>query len=431
MYVINGFAEIPILASNLPNTVSNLGELSPLSATFSKEKGIFGSAQLGDVVFQSFSCRNEDGSLVATPTAFGSEITVLLNWIYNRGALGNISTDNTELASDLQQQFVGYESFDVGGIITNGTINLPAWVKWNVPGPTPYEVRVWFSDSQFQAQYTEYEIIIVPPVTPVDALFNPHGTVYNLINNRTTGELVAELQEAIGDKPNTSMVTESFRWINSGNPDAWINTEWTAVIYGPAGGNIDNIKAAIVAFILSNSTHTEAEWRALIPSLFISTEYIITPHWDRFSIPNQTILAGMYSATVSPQQVTDYALLTKGSYTEAHVRSTVRASFFTYKTLSFSCVGNIDNIDGVYTFNGKFPDYLPLAPSSLDFNRMSQETRDWANLMNNMLEIAESMTPFSNVPLGMSRIYRNNVMFLGATLNGILYLVTTRHFFYQ
>ena len=180
---------------------------------------------------------------------------------------------------------------------------------------------------------------------------------------------------------------------------------------------------------MANSTHTRAEWKVIFPSIFISTEFIITPHWDRYSIPNQTLLAGMYSPTVSPQQIIDYALITKGDYNETHVRSTVKSTVSTYKELTLSIVGNIENIDGLYTFNAKFPDYIAVSTTSPDFARMSLRTQQWTAVLNDLLFAAETVTPFSSLPEGMSRIYRNSIMFVGKTYDGVLYLVLAKRYF--
>jgi hypothetical protein len=241
--------------------------------------------------------------------------------------------------------------------------------------------------------------------------------------------IIAKVNVVTNQFPSTALKTTSINWLSNGNANNYLPTVWTAVVWGPYGLNITNQKAAIVKYILAHSIHTETEWRVLMPSLFISTEFIVTPHWDRYSIPNQTEVARLYSSVFTPQQIITYAQQTRGNYPENFVQTAVRGATSPYKAIGFSIVGNPDNTDGISTFNAKFPDYIPVASTSLDFARMQLRTQQWATLLGNMLPIAESMNTLSSLPEGMTRVWRGGIMFLAASHEEVLYLVCTKYFF--
>lgn len=426
MLSINGFAKIDALANNTDGAIATFGELSPSSITFAKEKYYFGNHTLGDVTFVGFSCTNGPNK-ASIPSIIGNEIALVLNWIYDTAKNGSLPNSKSQVITALMAEFGYLTTFNVGEILTASVLSMPEWIYFkNTGSTTTYEVKVWLSNDSFVGQYGLSEIIVIPPVTSVDVLFSNYGSVQNYLNNRTQTQLTDAIQNASGEYPYTFLRTETFNWVSSTNSTITLPTSWTVIGYGIAGNNVDAIKNAIKAFVLTNSSHTENEWKILIPSLFVSTEYIITPHWDVTSVDNLTEGGRLYSSIFGPQSITSYALLTKGDYPTAHVNTTAKGSFFTYKTLAFSIVGNPDNINGDYNFALKYRDYLPVVSTGPDFAKMSVATQQWSNLINSMLPIAETMTNTSNVPLTMTRIVRGSVTFVGKSLDGILYLVATK-----
>lgn len=430
MRFIKGFASIAAFADNTLGTTAPIGELSAYSSTFSKEKGVFGSAIAGDVEFISFSNKSNTGVVGTTDTTTGNEIAASLNWIYEQAMLGHLGNTLEEMNAAMVAEFTAFTDIVVGEITQTNTVTMPTWVSWTLTtGPSPYFVKVWFTEEAFRGQYDEYEIRVIPPIALVDGFFNNYVAVKALLDARTLTQVIAATNAAAAEYPYTALQTINVNWINSGNVNTFLVSTWTVVVYGNYGLNLTNIKAAIVEYILANSSHTDTEWRLLFPSLFISTEFIISPHWDRYSVPNQSLVTGLYSSVFTPQQIIDYALTTRGAYPDSFVRSAVRGVPTTYKTLACSIVGNPDNTDGISTFNAKFPDYTPIPSTSLDFARMSLRSQNFSTMLTNMLEVAETMTPISSLPVGMIREWRDGIMFVTSNLDEVLYLVTAKYLF--
>lgn len=430
MLTIKGFAVIPALASNLANTTAAIGELSPLAQTYSRDVTSHALSPLDDVEFRSFSCIDSVTGRQATPAGHGTDAAEIINWIYTQVVAGTLGDDSAEIIDTITDHFTTLAGMSVGPLATNGSIAIPEWISWTQTATLlDADVKVWFANEAFVGQYDEYEIIIVPPIVAVDGFFNSYSVVAAAVAAVTFTDTVNAVNLASNNIPYSTLKPVPFDWVNPNNSTQRISTTWTAVIYGMAGSSIDRIKKAIDDYIMDNTTHTRLEWKVIFPSIFISTEFIITPHFDRYSVPNQTLVTGLYSSIVTPAQITDYALITKGDYTENFVRSSVRGSFSTYKTIAFSIVGNIENVDGIYTFDGKFPDYIPVGTTSPDFARMSLKTQQWATVLNDLMSVAETATAFSSLPAEMSRVYRNSIMFITKTFDGVLYLVMAKSYF--
>lgn len=430
MLTIKGFAVIPALASNLANTTAAIGELSPLAQTFSRDVTSHALSPLDDVEFRAFSCIDSITGRQPTPALRGTDVAIIINWIYARVLLGTLGDNSDEIIDAITDNFTTLAGMTIGPLATNGTITMPEWISWTQTATSKEsDVKIWFSNVAFVGQYDEFEIIIVPPIVTVDAFYNSYAVVSAAVDASTVTDTINRTNIASGNIPYSTLKSIDFDWINPSNTTQHITTHWTALIYGMAGSSIDHIKTAIDNYIMAHTTHTRLEWKVIFPSIFISTEFILTPHWNRYSIPNQTLITGLYSAIATPAQIIDYALISKGDYTENFVRSSVRGSYSTFKSITFSAVGNIENVDGIYTLNGKFPDYFPIATTSPDFARMSLKTQQWSTVLNDLLAVAETATAFSSLPAEMSREYRNSIMFITKTFDGVLYLVMAKSYF--
>lgn len=425
---IKGFFSIPSLTSNNIGQVSPVGELSPLALTYSREIGVYTSPTIDGIEFRSFTAKSTAGEQITVPTVVANGILTIGEYVTTEIVDGNAFTSPSQLALTLENTYASVgDTFVSGPFVILGGMHFPEWISYvAVDGAVTYNIKVWFADTAFRTQYKDFQIVVLPPASPVDLLFGTYTAVYTLINARTTEQLLQEAETAKAGYPYTRLKTMSFDWVNPANPAQRIPTLWGFLIYGEAGNNEDNIRSAAQEYILDNSAQTSLEWKTILPSLFVSTEFIVTPLWDRIAIANQTLSNGQYSSIIRPTDIEDYAVLTKGDYTLNHVRFVMRASVFTYKSLAFTIIGGSENVDGINRFEQRFPDYLPINPQSLDFQRMSPETQAWSNLMNAMLPVAESLTENSEVPITMSVIARSGKTFVASRLDNVLYLVAAK-----
>jgi hypothetical protein len=97
-----------------------------------------------------------------------------------------------------------------------------------------------------------------------------------------------------------------------------------------------------------------------------------------------------------------------------------------YKSITVACVAGPDNRAGAANIKDVFPDYINVGTLSQDFNRMSESSRNWSNLLERMFIEAETATEFTVLPQDMRIVKRNNIFYIGAVLNNIQFIMAPR-----
>lgn len=432
MYILKGFMVIQPLADNTPRVISPIGELSTYSKTFSKDVGHYSNPDQPSVDFMAFNSHTDDGPQVEVAPGYRDPILELGEWLYTNSVSGAFTNSESAFATLMLTEFSDrLTEVDVGQMTQDPTssIWMPQYLQFTVLGTevdVENRIRVWMSDQAFRAQYDEYNVTVVPPIENIDDFFKTAVEVKALIDGFDDSQRMLRIQAAKNEYPETILRTEIYEWTNPIQPEYQLSTSWTLIIYGPAGNNIDNIKAVLTQYILDNSAYTQQEWEDYIPDLFKATEFIITPLWANFSIPNQTMVKGLYSPTIRHKDVLSFARATATRYDNAYVDDVVTTSVANWRSMGFLAVGGPDNRDGVNLLSDRFPDYIAIATSSGEFGRMSPKTQDWSVLLSNMLRVADEMTEFSDLPSGMTRLVRDEVLYLVASHEEFQYLVVSR-----
>lgn len=433
MYILKGFMVIAPLADNAVNVIAPLGELSTQSYTYAKEKGHYTNPSYRDVILTTFRSENfVDGieTLTQVPISQQNAALRIGQWLYTKAELGEINSNYVRCQELLQIEFGTLVSdIKIGEMKTDRTRWLPEWVSYTLTGSPANEVKIWFCDQSFQEQYDEYEIQFVPALEPIDSFFLDPLVVKASLEARTTVDIFNRIEEVKNKQPYTFLLSQEFEYRGQDTAQTRIMTNWTVMIWGIAGNNPDIIKQELARYILKITAYNEEDWIKIFPDIFTNTEYILMPFWDQYAIPNRTIVTGMYSPSshlLGAIGLAYAAVEGKGYYRE-HVNENLVLSSVLYKSLAFAAVGGPYNRDGVFRFDMKWPDYLIVPTTSPDFNRMSLKTQEWITLFYEMLIVAENATLTSSVPLGMSRVIRNGVMYIAASYDRVLYLVLTRH----
>lgn len=430
MYVLKGFAAHALFASNEVGVVSTIGELSPYSETFSRERGQYVSDQAPNITLHSFlSALN--GTLQPVDITLKEHVLAVAKWVYNKTltAGGEIFAD--EVLNGLLTDFQTVaDTFQCGNIIKDNLSNryIPEWVSWKhktYNGGDNF-LKLWFTYDSFERKYDEFTILVVPPIDNLNDFFKTGSEVEALVKARTIPQTMEKIQAAKGEKPETIVGAELFDYIDPLNSAHKVSTAWNLLIYGPMGDNIDSIKDALVEYILANSTHTRDEWIEILPDLFRRTEFVISPHWDKYAIPNRTQVAGIYSPIVNLNRANTLTKQIAVGYSSAHIDAHTVAFGHPYKSMMVAAIGGIENRDNLYELDQVFPDFIAVASTSQDFNRMSEETRGFAELLSEMLSVAEGMNQYSDIPAGMTRVTRGNVLYLVKSYKNIHYLVAAK-----
>lgn len=429
MLEIKGFITHALMAQNTPGQTAVIGELSTLSETYAREKGYYGAADAPEYLFTAFKSALDGTPQALSPDAIEHVLTVA-KYVLDQTLNSTNQVYADQLLADLTNHFAGAgTNFQAGAIVNDGRYYAPEWLSWTsqVASLGANFIRLWFSDGSFQLQYDEYEIVVVPPLAPLDDFFKAGGTVQAEVTAKSTAQMLTDLQNAKQGSPETIVAIQTFNYIDPQLASHVVPTDWGLLIYGAAGNNIDSIKDAMVAYILANSAQPREAWTPLLPDLFKRTEFTLIPRWDHYAIPNRTLQAGINSPVSNLSEALTKAAAVIGSqYPTAHINSYAGVLAHPYKSLLVVAVGSPDNRNNAYQVTDVYPDYIAVGSTSLDFNRMSDDTKNWALLLEQLLIAAETVGPFTSVPLGMTKLTRNGILYVVQSYDNIHFLVAAK-----
>lgn len=431
MLVIKGFMPHSRFADNTFGEVAAFGEISTLALTYAREKGIYKSNLSAEMELFTFTTANNAEHAVLTQEQV-DHIAGILKFIYDSSlaVAGELYTD--ELYASLLLKFSDRaESFELGEMVEdNNGYWMPESVAWkarDVPGITGENyIKVWTCDDAFRRQYDGFEIVVIPPTDNLEEFFKVGDDVVKMLSARTARDVMYAVQEAKGGYPETTIRAESYDYHDPYESRLKAQAPFHVLIYGAAGDNIDNINDAIVEHLLTNSTRTREEWIKILPDLFRRTEFIIVPMWRNYAIAERTLQAGIHSPTTNLKSVPALIKQVVSSYPSAHIDEHLNVTHHPFKSLALAVIGSVDNRDQLYELLDIFSDYIAVSTTSSDFGRMSLKTQNWAKLLHRMLIEAEKMGQYTSIPLEMSKLTRNGVLYLAARYENINYLVAAK-----
>lgn len=438
MFTLKGFVEIPKWVVNDLNIVSQFGELTPRSRTYAKDKGLHSDPLYSEVNVVAFTSALDDAPADAPAWVLKTTLG-LSNWLVQRSESDSIPSDPEDLFRDIMVSFEGsLRDLKIGDIATDiNDRKLPTRLSFEVINPdeidgpsSANEVRLWFEEESFKEQYDDYVIEVLPPLLNVDDMFLSPDELRELLALNDTNTLHERIAARGGEYPQTSLRTDTYNRIYPNDSTVEIPTEWTVMLYGLAGLNLDTIKAKTVEYVLANSEHSYEEWAEILPDLFKSTEYIVIPNWHDIAIPQKTLESGMFSPTINVSKIRERMELNVpqgyGYEAEWLDGDVVCTSQSPWRSISYIAIGGPENRDNLYLLNEQIPDYIAVPTSSLEFNRMDPTTQAWALMMNRLLQIAETVDYYSDIPVGYVRIVRDNKIYVAATHERVLYLVMSQ-----
>lgn len=434
MYSSKSFCNVDALLSNVPGQNSTVGELSTYGQTFTRDLGVYVDHDQPGYTLMNFVSKSD----VSGPSVMDFQLVIqaisISNLIITKGQTTNGEIFSDQLLDDLFTFGLtnDADTFTLGPMSSHGGKWFPDWVKWKSGILTEdNENTVWFTINGFITQYTDFNIIIVPPVNNLDTFFTSGTNVENIISQITVPQTMDRIQQFKGGNPETIVRSDIYEYVDPIISSHRVPVNWPVLIYGPSGNNIDAIKDALVDYILANSSHNRAEWTVIFPDIFKRTEFILTPHWHKYGIPNMTLQQGIYSPLSRPTDALAFVKEIVVGYAHNHIDANTVTLGHPYRSLAVSAIGSSENRDSLFGIDQVFEDYINVSTSSGDFNRMNPITQAWVLMISEMIIVAETMTEFSTVPQGMMKMMRDEIWYVVKNYQNIQYLVATKRSVYD
>jgi hypothetical protein len=436
MNIFKAFASIPAEVNNLPGQVATFGELSPRSKTFTRLPTLYSAPTNPGFELVGFHAKSDAG-IAFTPTGTLTQHQLdVVSWILNAHNTGSIPANSSKAAFILaiETQFPTITNVEINEIL-NGTpitSRFPDFVKWRFSDSgTEYETTIWFADSRFQSQYDQYEILLIPPITPIDNLNASTSVVTDLIQAVEPSDILAQATTLAGIYPYTGLVTHNVIWNNPVAPHNTLNTTWYVLGYGPLAFDVDNIKNAIREYITTHTALPPGTWNVIYAGLYAENEFVLIPLWGDMAIPVDGLGVAIYDAIVRTGNLRTIATnhlpssyadsVTLSSYLAANLE--IIASY--WRSIMMVGVGNPNNVDANTRLSMLYPDYASIQHSSADWMRMSAGTRDFVSQLVAGLEVALTMTSTSGIPVGFGRATRDGKVYTTFTYSGYTYFILT------
>lgn len=425
-YQLKGFVKIKPQINNAVDIVSQIGELSTYAQTFTRQLAEFDDPQWPDVAFVAFESVNTSGEVPVARDYF-DHILALTDQVYQfcnnfQGQLTRLDVLNNIQSS----YFTIIADIDIGEIVSAGGLSMPEWIGWrNVTLPTN-AIKVWFSDPALRRQYSNYAIIVVPPIDDLNDFFKSTPEVKAAVAARSGSRTAQLIQTAKNSHPETVIRADDFTFVSPINLEYRPALAWNTLIYGAAGDNLDMIKAAIREYCLANSSYSSSDWAIIFPDIFKTTEFAIFPFWEKIAIPNRSTQVGLFSPILNPTEALTYV---KGFYTTpqaAHVEANLQLFGHNYRSIVMGIVGGEENKNSKFKITDYYPDYIDVGTNSVDYNRMAKKTQDWVQMLARLLMIAETPDKFTDLPAATKKMTRGGVQYVAESFDNILYLVATK-----
>ena len=432
-YSLKCFMQLSASLINTPNTIAPFGEISNQSLTYSRDQKVYINNDPTTMILRAFYTKSSNAT-VEIPEVIKNKIFEVTQWI--KQIQYSINAYNTKAAflSALTNQFgTVLTGINCGDMVSNQEgIYFPSWIGFVQLGISNTQfysdnlIKIWYSDERFRIEYDENEIVVIPPVSNLEGLFSSKASVENALINFRNNELINRINLAQNNIPSTTINNETYLWKDPTNVNNTLNTIWTVIVYGRLDGNSDYIKDAIRQYIADNSTRNENDWRALIPDIYLSTEFYIFPRWSNMSISERELQAGQYSPIVNLKRELNYLKTFMTNLTSTHIETFLAVMPFQFKSVVAIVISGKDNRDNIFNIKDVFPDYLNVPTTEVLFELQSTKTKEWIILMGYALVAAETIGTFDSVPLGMRKVFRNNILYVTFKYDNIEYLVSTK-----
>lgn len=434
--ILQGFYLMPEVADNSETgKIALFGELASLTRTFTKDEKNFADPQYPGVELVTFQTVDELKVSVTPSAAFQKTVVALGSWILTQFKGNKIPTNAKlkEFINAIGVEFPSLEDVKIGSISANetGTRNCIDWISFGlVDGTHRWSCKIWCSNKSMFNEYEGGELIVIPPIEPIDGLQNPHSTVVQLLDKVKPMTIVEKMDSLQGRYRATSTRSVQLIWRDPNDTSVTEVTNWYVLAYGNLINDLDLIKNAIRDYLSQHSAYQN--WDKVYPELYSSNEFVYIPLYDDVAFPESPIEDGALASIVRVGNINAIAQTRiPNGYSQTANINTFMANHLsimahTYRTAMIVTLANPANRNSIFKLQQLYPDYRALPTTDVDFDRMGEQTKEWSIALSKALELAWNFKETDVAPEGYYKIKRGVKTYLGFMVHGYVHLVLIR-----
>lgn len=406
LITVKGFGVLTAYDNKVLGTPATVGELSPIVKTYTSKGETFVDPVITGGRFFCMHSKDESGSDYSLSQAMLDQILTVIQ---------AVSTFND--TEDAQTQFNAtfpsdFAEVTVGPSILGDNQFIPSYVEFSFEDAgNTIKTKIWFSDAAIRAEYDEWEIRVICPLTNVNDFYGSYVDVNNKYQSTYSVDgMIQRVENVRGESPYTTVKALTLRWFDKVDNSRTIDTKWFMVCYGPLASQHSNQIATIRNFLESNSAYTVEEWSAHFPDIVSIDVYTVIPRWERRAIVVAGIEDTIFNPTMKHSDVmTILEAINPVVAADVNTLDVLETSALLYKSIGLIIVGNPENTDGAKSFYSRFPDYAIIGVNDSNINRLSAQTKQTIQLIERLVRQAEIDDGISSLPIDMSRTVFGNV----------------------
>lgn len=427
-----GFVSNQRTIDNTYQNVAAVCEMSLDSMSYTKDMAFYSHANYPGI--NLFITRSVQGNGLNPPRkvmgAYAQELCIkIVKFIETQCFNGTLNSNYLTCRQAINAEFgAAIQSLEINKMVSfdSAKFYMPERISFIIPmtgSQQPEEERIylWFSDRAFRTQYTYYTIDPVCMVDDIDTLLGDYDAVKAIVDTWTDNKYTAKMNEVKDKYPYTSANATIYKlYVKTGGI---IDISLRACIWGSIGDNMDLIRDAWANYILDHSRHGRDVWEAAIPDLFVASEFIVVPYWQYYAVPNKELQKGIHSPSIPGKDLIPYITASVPFYSSTYVSEYYTQSSHMYSSLACSIIGNEKNRLADKRFEQEWPEYFLVPTTSVEFNRISPATRKMMGILHTLIKLADECNPDTELPIGVSKVLRSDIMFLSSTYLNVQYLV--------
>lgn len=345
----------------------------------------------------------------------------------------NATSDQVELALSAWPQYVPstyvYSNTHTAALVYNNivppAITCPDYVTFSfiIANGTEYQIRVWLNNALFYADYPLSTIRAVIPPLPLTDLYTLSITS-SVANVFATAKAAATtnqqmLQGYIQSGQYSGYVAYNVTFVDGSGDSTQV--QFNLLYNGCIPGAIA-IRTAIREFLLNSGVGTEAGWRAIAPSLFVTELFYLLPMFDQTT----NLINSIIYPNITPIQKTlSDAALVLFDIPSGFITSNLDIIATFYDNLTVLAVPDPGNDPLRLSLAAEHPTYQDVATTSLSFATMTSLTQQFSALLGAALSVAVGNASTNNAlsPYTPPNDTRNYITF---SVGDVEYYVMTK-----